>query len=247
MPRARPCGRARLCSAPTTLRARDPNSAPTTLFPRATQARGTPVDGAVHGAWCPHQDCAMGRSFSRARIRATQCQSERSTTGAMGEGSPDEPLPRAIQDAVAAAIEDGATMDEIVTRVRSRGGDRSRSRAHDAARARPAEGCWAERMDGLICLQRETDRFAEEWARAREPGAEGRQRAHRDRDPANAGAPHDGRARPARGAGGGGGPRPPRAGALPHRKRRQAPHRARAGGGRSRRTRTPERPRARPV
>ena len=29
-------------------------------------------------------------------------------------------------------------------------------------------------MDGLICLQRETDRFAEEWARAREPGAEGR-------------------------------------------------------------------------
>ena len=29
-------------------------------------------------------------------------------------------------------------------------------------------------MDGLICLQRETVRFAEEWARAREPGAEGR-------------------------------------------------------------------------
>ena len=29
-------------------------------------------------------------------------------------------------------------------------------------------------MDGLICLQRETDRFAEEWERTREPGAEGR-------------------------------------------------------------------------
>ena len=28
-------------------------------------------------------------------------------------------------------------------------------------------------MDGLICLQRETDRFAEEWVRTREPGAEG--------------------------------------------------------------------------
>ena len=28
-------------------------------------------------------------------------------------------------------------------------------------------------MDGLICLQRETDRFAEEWERTREPGAEG--------------------------------------------------------------------------
>ena len=30
------------------------------------------------------------------------------------------------------------------------------------------------RTDGLICLQRETDRFAEEWERTREPGAEGR-------------------------------------------------------------------------
>ena len=113
----------------------------------------------------------MGRSFSRARIRATQCESEQSTTGAISE----EPLPAAIQDAVAAAIEDGATMDEIVTRVRSRDGERSHSipRARRCARARPAEGRWAERMDGLICLQRETDRFAEEWERTREPGAEG--------------------------------------------------------------------------
>ena len=94
----------------------------------------------------------------------------------MGGGSSDEPLPGAIQDAVAAAIEDGATMDEIVERVRSRGGDRSPliPRARRCARARPAEGRWAERMDGLICLQRETDRFAEEWERTREPGAEGR-------------------------------------------------------------------------
>ena len=87
----------------------------------------------------------------------------------------DEPLPAAIQDAVAAAIEDGATMDEIVARVRSGDGDRSPliPRARRCARARPAEGRWAERMDGLICLQRETDRFAEEWERTREPGAEG--------------------------------------------------------------------------
>ena len=28
-------------------------------------------------------------------------------------------------------------------------------------------------MDGLICLQRETDRFAEEWERTRDPHAEG--------------------------------------------------------------------------
>ena len=87
-----------------------------------------------------------------------QCQSTPGTADAMGGRSSDEPLPRAMQDAVAAAVEDGATMDEIVSRVR----------------ARPAEGCWAERMDGLICLQRETVRFAEEWERTREPGAEGR-------------------------------------------------------------------------
>ena len=93
----------------------------------------------------------------------------------MGGGSSDEPLPGAIQDAVAVAIEDGATMDDIVERVRSRGGECSDSipRARRCARDRPAEGRWATRMDGLICLQRETHRFAEEWARAREPGAEG--------------------------------------------------------------------------
>ena len=92
------------------------------------------------------------------------------------ECSPDEPLPGAIQDAVAAAIEDGATMDEIVERVRSRGGDRSPliPRARRCARAGPAEGRHAVRTDGLACLQRETDRFAEEWERTREPGAEGR-------------------------------------------------------------------------
>ena len=118
----------------------------------------------------------MRRSSSRARIRATQCESERSTTGAMGECSPDELLPAAIQDAVAAAIEDGASLDEIVARVRSRDGDRSPliPRARRCAPAGPAEGRWAEGMDGLIGLQREADRFAEEWVRTREPGAEGR-------------------------------------------------------------------------
>ena len=117
----------------------------------------------------------MGRLSSRARIRATQCESERSTTGAMGGGSSDEPLPAAIQDAVAAAIEDGATMDEIVARVRAGDGESSDSipRARRCARARPDEGRWAEPMQGLICLQRESDRCAEEWVGAREPGAEG--------------------------------------------------------------------------
>ena len=94
----------------------------------------------------------------------------------MGEGAADEPLPGAIQDAVTAAIEDGVTMDEIVARVCAGDGDRSPliPRARSCARARPAEGRRAERMDGLICLQRETDRFAEQWERTREPGAEGR-------------------------------------------------------------------------
>ena len=104
-----------------------------------------------------------------------QCQSTPGTADAMGERSLDELLPAAIQDAVAAAIEDGAAMDEIVARVRSRDGDRSPliPRARRCAHARPAEGRHAERMEGLICLQRETDRFAEEWERTREPGAEG--------------------------------------------------------------------------
>ena len=93
----------------------------------------------------------------------------------MGERSSDEPLPASIRDAVTAAIEDGATMDEIVARVRARGGESSPliPRARRCALARPAEGRWAERMDGLICLQRETDRFAEEWERTRDPRAEG--------------------------------------------------------------------------
>ena len=118
----------------------------------------------------------MQRSISRARVRATQCQSTPGTAGAKGERASDEPLTAAIQDAVAAAIEDGATMEEIVARVRSRDGESSDliPRARRCARARPAEGRWAERMEGLICLQRETVRFAEEWTRAREPGAEGR-------------------------------------------------------------------------
>ena len=147
------------------------DAAPTTL-----RARATPDHGAVHGAQRPRQTCAMRRSSSRARIPTTECESTRGTAGAMGGGAADEPLPGAIQDAVAAAVEDGATLDEIVESVRSRGGDRSPSipRARRCARARPAEGRWAERMDGLICLQREADRCAEEWVRGREPGAEGR-------------------------------------------------------------------------
>ena len=104
-----------------------------------------------------------------------QCQSTPGTADAMGERSLDELLPAAIEDAVAAAIEDGASLDEIVARVRAGDGDRSPSipRARRCARARPAEGRRAAPMDGLIGLQCEAVRFAEEWERTREPGAEG--------------------------------------------------------------------------
>ena len=102
-----------------------------------------------------------------------QCESTRGTAGAMGGRSSDEPLPAAIEDAVAAAIEDGATMDEIVALRPCGRRSPSIPRARRCARARPAEGRHAERMDSLICLQRETVRFAEEWERTREPRAEG--------------------------------------------------------------------------
>ncbi len=94
-----------------------------------------------------------------------QGEGERSTASEMGGRASAEPAPAAIQDALAAAIEDGATTDEIVARVRARGG------GGDCPHS--AKGSWAERMDGLICLQRETVRFAEEWERTRDPRAEG--------------------------------------------------------------------------
>ena len=76
-----------------------------------------------------------------------RCESERSS---------DEAGPGAVEGAVAAAMEGGVTMDEIVARVCARGG----------------EDGGAAYVDGLIGVQREADRFAEEWAGTREPGAE---------------------------------------------------------------------------
>ena len=78
-----------------------------------------------------------------------QCESAHSSDG---------PLPAAIREVVTAAIEGGATVGEIVARVRARGGEGPGSAAP---------------MDGLIGLQREADRCVEEWERTREPGAEG--------------------------------------------------------------------------
>ena len=78
-----------------------------------------------------------------------QCESAHSSDG---------PLPAAIREVVTAAIEGGATVGEIVARVRARGGEGPGSAAP---------------MDGLIGLQREADRCAEDWVRTRDPRAEG--------------------------------------------------------------------------
>ena len=92
------------------------------------------------------------------------CTHERTTADAPGGGAADEALPAAVHDAVAAAIEAGATMDGIAARVRARSGE-----------APPdSEMGWPAHTEGLIGLQREAGRFAEEWVRDREPGAEGR-------------------------------------------------------------------------
>ena len=64
--------------------------------------------------------------------------------------------PGAVEGAVAAAMEGGVTMDEIVARIR----------------ARDSEDGGAAHVDGLIGVRREVGRFAEEWERDREPGAE---------------------------------------------------------------------------
>ena len=78
-----------------------------------------------------------------------------------GERARGGPLPDAIGEAVAAALEDGAGTEEIVARILVRDGE-----------GRPARRLG--RLARLIGLQRETEGLAGEWARTRAPGAEGR-------------------------------------------------------------------------
>ena len=92
-------------------------------------------------------------------------------------------------------------------------------------------------MDGLICLQRETHRFAEEWERTRDPRAEGLSALIAIETLRTLALVTMAELGKRAGAGADGGPRPPRARAPPHRKRRQAPYRARADDGRCRRAR----------
>ena len=73
MPRARPCGRARLCSAPTTLRAR------ATLF-RAHDPAGAGDSGPWCGAWC----AASASDLRHASIIFPRAYAARRSAGASG-------------------------------------------------------------------------------------------------------------------------------------------------------------------
>ena len=95
-----------------------------------------------------------------------QNENERATAGGGGRGgrSSVERLPSAVRDAVAAAIEDGATIDEVTAGIRALGGDCSRS----------AVGRYVKQVRGLTRRQREIDRCAETWVRTLGERAEGR-------------------------------------------------------------------------
>ena len=82
----------------------------------------------------------------------------------MGGRSSIEILPPEIRDAVHAAIRDGATIDEIVARIRELGGAVSRS----------AVGRYAKQARDLVKRQRDADRIAEIWVRELGERPEGR-------------------------------------------------------------------------
>ena len=130
-------------------------------------------------------------------------------------------LPPTLREAVDAAIADGATIDEITARIRADGGACSRSAVGRYTKnvrdlIRPAAGGRPRQRDVGARARR---------AHARPGGA------HPDRDPADADALHPGRSQPARGARVDGRAHPPGAGSQAHRRHRQAPPRAGAGGG----------------
>ena len=93
---------------------------------------------------------AMRRSFSRARVRATQCQSTPGTADAMGEGASDSRC-RAQSRTPSPQPSRAAPAWTRSWPVSARGdGDRSPliSRARRCARARPAEGRWGRAHGG---------------------------------------------------------------------------------------------------
>ena len=95
-----------------------------------------------------------------------QNENEQATAGGGGRGgrSTVERLPSTVRDAVAAAIDDGATIDEVTAGIRALGGDCSRS----------AVGRYVKQVRELTRQQREIDRCAEAWVRTLGERAEGR-------------------------------------------------------------------------
>lgn len=91
----------------------------------------------------------------------TTYESQPHAAGATGRRrSTIEQLPPAIRKAVATAVTDGATIDEVVALIRAHGGECSRS----------AVGRHAKRMRDMMSKQREGDQGTEAWG-MRDEGA----------------------------------------------------------------------------
>ena len=84
------------------------------------------------------------------------------TTGPATGRSTIERLPRALREDVDAAIEDGATINEIATSIRAGGGKCSRS----------AVGRYVKKRRGMLCRQREIDRLVETFLKPPEEHGE---------------------------------------------------------------------------
>ena len=85
------------------------------------------------------------------------------TAGGMGRRSTLERLPSALRGLVDTAIEDGATIDELVALIRAHGGDCSRS----------AVGRYAKQTRSQIRQKHDFDRCIETWLRVLGERAEG--------------------------------------------------------------------------
>ena len=84
------------------------------------------------------------------------------TTGPATGRSSVERLPAALREDVDAAIENGATINEIATRIRAGGGKCSRS----------AVGRYVKKKRGMLSRQREIDRLVEKFLRPPEEHTE---------------------------------------------------------------------------
>ena len=118
----------------------------------------------MEGAGGAGQHCGMSQETAREYSPAMQNEAPKTPTGpAFGRSSIDR-LPPELREAVAAAIADGATIDEITARIRAEGETCSRS----------AVGRYTKNMRDLIRKQEETDRTIKAWVDALGERPEGR-------------------------------------------------------------------------